>query len=216
MKKNKKAAILISLCIAFSISVNAQKKDEVRKELNSMVLKMFTSINNKNFDVIMEMTHPKVFEIVPKDQMKNFIKSTFEGNNEFSIELDKEIPKYKLSELFVIPKDSLDYAFVTYDMKMKMTFKNQEFEDEQKNMMKRMMKLKGMDIKFISNNTIDVLMKDRLNIFLKDFSTKYKWVMVNYDPDSPLFYQILPASLLEASKNFKQNLLIERKKKSEE
>lgn len=213
--KNCFKTILFGFFMLVGIHGFAQTDSKEIKYLDSLVVKMFESINNKDFDFILEKTHPKVFEIVPKDQMKSVLKSMFEGSEGFAIDIPKIIPKYKLSKIFKDEKDSLEYAFVSYDMKMKMTFHDQEFDAEGKKMMANMMKAQGIDIEFVSDNSVKALLKDRLNIFLKDDSTKNKWVMVNYDPDSPLFYQVLPSSLLEASKEYKQNLLLESKKKSE-
>ncbi len=185
------------------------------KELDLIAKQLFVDMNNRDFDAIVEATYPKVFETVSKEQMKVFIKSVFEGNDQMSIEIPKMIPDYKLSKVFKESKDNLEYAFISYDMKMKMTFNGLEFDDEKKKMMTGIMKAKGMNVKFSSNNSMDVLMKDRVTILLRDDLTNNKWKMMNYDPDSPLFYQTTPAVLIEAGKKYKQNLLFESKKDSE-
>ena len=75
---------------------------------------------------------------------------------------------FEVTHLFKGAENNLEYAFVSYDMRMKMTFNNQEFDDESKEMMTSMMKAQGMDITFISNSTMDVLLKDSLTIMLKE------------------------------------------------
>jgi hypothetical protein len=97
-----------------------------------------------------------------------------------------------------------------------MIFNNQEFKDEEKETMISMMNVQGMEVEFISNNSLKVFIKDNLTIILKEDSTDNKWVMINYNPDSPLTYQILSSSLLEKAKEYKQNLMLERKKKRED
>ncbi len=201
-----------AVCFLFlSINFFAQGNAEIKKIAN----KMFVDMNNRDYDAILDMTHPKVFEIVPKDQMKNVLKSTFEGSSEFSIEIPKTIPEFKISKLFTEKENDLSYAFVSYDMSMNMTFHNQEFDDESKKMMIGVMKAKDMDVTFVSNNSMNVLMNNRMTIVLKDTTTNDKWVMVNYDPDSPLFYQILSSDLLEMAKSYKQDLMLESKKKKQ-
>lgn len=185
------------------------------KELEVMAKQLFIDMNNRDFDAIVDMTYPKVFEFASKEQMKTLIKSVLEGNDQMSIEIPKMIPVYKLSKVFKENKDNLEYAFVSYDMKMKMTFHDVEFDAEKKKMVIGMMKAKGMFVKFISNNSMDVLMKDRITILLRDDLTNNKWKMMNYDPDSPLFYQMTPTALIEAGKKYKQDLLLESKKNSE-
>jgi hypothetical protein len=206
--------ILFSLSIIATLSTaHAQENKSVIKDLAH---KMFVDVLNKDFDAIIDMTHPKVFDIAPKEQIREVFKMTFEGNDEFSIEIFDKIPEYKVSKIFKGAANNLEYAFVSYDMKMKMTFNNQEFDDESKKMMTSMMKAQGMDINFISDSAMDVLLKDSLTIMLKEDATNNQWVMVNYDADSPLFYQVVSSDLIEKAKEYKQNLMLESKRKSED
>ena len=200
----------------FSIIVCAQSNEEKLKEINNVAVRMFANMNNRDYNAIIDMTHPKVFEIAPKESIKELFKSMFEGNEDMTINVPKTNPDYKLSKLYINEKDSVDYAFISYDMKMDMTFHTQEFKDEEKSMMKTMMKSKGINVTFISNNKLDLFMQDRVTIILKDNFTNGKWVMVNYDPDSPLFFQILPESLLDNAKAYHQDLLLKQKKDKEE
>ncbi|KAA5821158.1 hypothetical protein FPF71_16775 [Algibacter amylolyticus] len=203
---------LFSAVMLLSALGFAQNNEQALKEVNEIALQMFADMNNRDYDAIIDMTHPKVFEIAPKDAIKDVFKSMFEGNEDFSINIPKTVPNYKLSEVFTNEKDSVKYVFVSYDMKMDMTFHKQEFDDEAKTMMKIMMASKGMDVTFKTNNALDIFMKDRITIILKDNHTNNNWVMVNYDADSPLFYNIVPASLLESVKTYNQDLMLLRKK----
>ena len=212
----KIAVSVIMLILIACVSVTAQSSENALKVVDSMALKMFNDINNRDYDAILDMTHPKVFEIVPKESMKGIFKSMFEGNEDFSIDIPKVTPEYRISEIFEIENDTLQYAFVSYDMEMNMTFNKQEFDEASKGTMVSMMKTKGIDVDFVSDNTLAMLMRDRMTIILKDNSTNDKWVMINYDPDSPLFYQIIPSSLLEKAKEYNQNLMLQSKKESED
>lgn len=206
---------MLWLLVTTSISSSFGQETTNAEFIDGLAKKMFVDLNNLDYDAILDMMHPKVFDIAPKDQMKTLIKSTFEGNEEFAVEIPKEIPDYKVSKVFIGQENNLEYAFVSYDMNMKMTFNNQEFDDEGKEMMTGIMKSQGMEVDFVSNNAMKVLMKDRMTILLKEDATKNKWVMINYDPDSPMFYQILSTELLEKAKEYNQNLLLESKKKSD-
>jgi hypothetical protein len=213
---NFKIALVSIIFLVSNLNTFAQSKENVLKVVDSMALKMFNDMNNRDYDAILDMTHPKVFEIVPKESMKGIFKSMFEGNEDFSIEIPQTIPKYKISEIFEIENDTLQFAFVSYDMEMNMTFNKQEFDEASKETMVSMMKTKGIDVDFVSDNTLEMLMRDRMTIILKDNSTNDKWVMINYDPDSPLFYQIVSSSLLEKAKEYNQNLMLQSKKESED
>lgn len=209
-----KSILLVAIFI--SVSSFAQTNSDILKDVDNITLKMFNDMNNRDYDAILDMTHPKVFEMAPKESIKAVFKSMFEGNEEFSIDIPKIIPKYKLSNVFKNEKDSLQYVFVSYDMNMKMTFHKQDFDDDSKKMMKTMMAAKGMEVTFITNNALEIFMNNRITIILKDNTTNNKWVMVNYDPDSPLFYNIVPTSLLESAKDYNQDLMLESKLKKEQ
>ena len=215
-KKLFKSLFLCLVTIGFLSSTYAQESDTSElNQVDNIAKQMFVDMNNRDFDAILNMTHPKVFEMISKDEMKKFLKSMFEGTEEFSIDMPKMNPKYKLSEIYSEEENNLIYAFASYDLNFNMTFNKQEFDDEAKAMMLPMMEAQGMEVVFISNKTLSVLMKDSLTIILKDNSTNNEWVMVNYNPDSPLFFQIVPSVLIEKSKEYKHNLMLERKKNSE-
>ncbi len=213
---NLTITLVVIAFLVVNLNTIAQSNKNELKVVDSMALKMFKDMNNRDYDAILDMTHPKVFEIVPKESMKGIFKSMFEGNEDFSIDIPKTVPEYKISEIFEIVNDTLQYAFVSYDMEMNMTFNKQEFDDDSKETMVAMMKTKGIDVDFVSDNSLAMFMRNRMTIILNDNSTNGKWVMINYDPDSPLFYQIIPSSLLEKAKEYNQNLMLQSKKENED
>ncbi len=209
-----KAVFTVMFVVVFtSINFAQEVSEDSIKEIDSMASKMFTDMNNRDYDAIIEMTHPKVFDIVPKETMVSVFKSTLEGNSEFSIEIPKQIPEYKISDVFKDEEGGSDYAFVSYDMEMSMTFNNESFDEETKETMVKMMKMQGMDAEFVSDKTVHLNMLNRMTILIKDESTNNKWAMINYDPDSPLFFQLLSATVIEKAKSYYQDLMIAQKKK---
>jgi len=210
--KTIRLLVIISLVFIGCNKTYSQDNNSIH-ELDSIAVNIFKSVNNKDFNTLLDMTYPKLFEIVSKENMLPVLKSMFEGNEEFAIELPKDIPEFKISNVFIDKETKADYAFLSYDLKMKMTFKNQKFSDEEKDTMQEMMKIQGMDVEFISNNALNVLMKDRIIIFIKDDTTNNLWKTLNYDPDSPMFFQILSVGILEKAKEYNQNLMLESKKK---
>ncbi len=208
----KKVFKRVSLVLLFITTINVSGQES---EVKNLVDRMFTYAINKDFDALLDITHPKVFDIAPREQMLTLFKTMFEGNGEFSIELPDTKPEYKITELFKGKENNLEYALMSYDMQMKMTFNNQEFDDSTKEMMTNMMKAQGMDVKFISNNTIDATIKNSLVIILREDTTNNEWKLVNYDANSPLFYQIVSSEVIEKAKSYKQDLMLESKKESE-
>ncbi|WP_406683553.1 hypothetical protein N1F78_12800 [Seonamhaeicola sp. MEBiC1930] len=209
---------ILKFVLAFSFllgSVNVISSQNSSKDLSVLVDKMFSDVINKDFESLLDMTHPKVYDILPRAKMLSVIKMMFEGNEEYSIETAKEAPEYVVSEIYKGKSNNLEYAFVSYDMDMKMTFKSQEFDDEAIKMMTTMMKAQGMDVEFVSSNTLEAIVKNSMTILLKEDATEGKWVLLNYDADSPLFYQVVSSDLVEKAKKYKQDLMLVSKKQSE-
>lgn len=204
--------IVIGFLCTTSIGV-AQVDAKTQAKVEQMAKQMFIDVNNKDYDAILEMSHPKMFDLVPKEQIKEVFKSSFEGNEDYSIEIPKVIPEYEVSE--VIENKEESYAFVVYDMKMKMTFHKQTFDDQAKKGMKSMMEMQGMEVEFISDNAVEMVMKDRITILIKDDNTNQRWAMINYDPKVPFYTQVLSANVLEAAKKYNEDLKIRRKKEEE-
>ena len=215
MKARKNSWIsIVAICLLFTSSLGfAQADSEAQAKVEQMAKQMFIDMNNRDYDAILEMSHPKMFELVPKDQVKDMFKTMFEGNEEYSIEVPKVIPKYEVSK--VIQTEEESYAFVVYNMSMKMTFHKQSFNDEAKKGMKSVMSMQGIDAEFVSDNTVQMLMKDRITILIKDERTEQKWAMINYDPNTPFYAQMLSSNVLEAAKKYNEDLKIRRKKEEE-
>lgn len=204
-----KKILLIIACLVVGFTSVAQGS-----ELDVLANDMFEKTNQRDFDALIDMTYPAVFDLVPKDIMVTMFKSMFEGNYEMSIDLPEQKPEYTLTDTFKSEDSKTEYAFMNYDMEMSMTFKNQEFDKEGQEMMVNMMKVQGMDASFENPSKVNVNAPDRLVIFLKDEKTNGEWKMVNYDPNSPLFVQILPVEIIEKAKNHHQAIMLESKKKN--
>ena len=211
IQKNRIAFTLLFV-FAYSITCFAQSTTDKAKEIDSLASKMFVDMNNRDYDAIIEMTHPKVFDLVPKETMVSVLKSTIEGNSEFSVEIPEQIPDYKISDIYKDDEGDSEYVFVSYDMEMSMTFNNESFDEETKETMVKMMKMQGMDAEFVSDKTVHLNMLNRMTLLIKDESTNNKWAMINYDPDSPLFFQLLSATVIEKAKSYYQDLMIAQKK----
>lgn len=204
-----KKILLIIACLVVGFTSVAQGS-----ELDVLANDMFEKTNQRDFDALIGMTYPAVFDLVPKDTMVTMFKSMFEGNDEMSIDLPEQKPEYTLTDTVKSEDSKTEYAFMNYDMEMSMTFKNQEFDKEGQEMMVNMMKVQRMDASFENPSKVNVNAPDRLVIFLKDEKTNGEWKMVNYDPNSPLFVQILPVEIIEKAKNHHQAIMLESKKKN--
>jgi len=214
MKKITGAIIFTLVVFLSGINIVAQEVSQERAELDSLVTRMFQAIDKKDYDIIFDMSHPAIFDIASREMLLLAIKATFEGNEEFAVEIDKGIPNYKLSPVYKDESEEENgrlYAFASYNMGMVMTFKQQEFDEEAKEMMHGVFATQGMDVTFTSNNTLHIIKKNSLTILLRDIDTEGKWVMINYDPDSPFFYNVLPKSIIKSARAYNQELMLDSK-----
>ena len=118
-----KKILLIIACLVVGFTSVAQGS-----ELDVLANDMFEKTNQRDFDALIDMTYPAVFDLVPNDMMVTMFKSMFEGNYEMSIDLPEQKPEYTLTDTFKSEDSKTEYTFMNYDMEMSMTFKNQEFD----------------------------------------------------------------------------------------
>lgn len=202
MKKNNLLKIVALCCILLSgFSTFAQDAP-----LSKMVDQMFESTINKDYDALLDTTHPMLFEIMSRGELKKVLQSTFEGNDELTIEMYKKKPLYTLSETFIDEDNKAKYAFVVYDLPMTMTFHQQDFDEEGQAMMSAVFEQQNVEAEFVSANTINLVKHNVVNILIKDENTDNKWVIINYDQNlKMMFGHILPASVFEKAETYLQN-----------
>lgn len=203
MKKIIFAFLLV--CSAFMMAQSADQK-KILEDSNSFMLLM----KNKNYEGIMDLTHPALFEKIEKETLINAFKALLEGNQEFKMELEDVSPNaFDVSEIF-FTKEKEKYAFVTYPMKMKMSFLNEKFDDEKKKMMTNMMEIQGIKSKFVDDSTLEMA-KQSMIIAVNDKTTNNTWKYVNYDETNPLFVSIIPVEIMKKAKEYYADFLIKQK-----
>lgn len=196
--------LILFLCFQISSCKNESEKD--LKVVEELFKSMLTATKNKDYDFFIETTHPKVFETDSKEQSIKYMKSVFEGNENFSIVMFYNgIPSYNLSEVYNDDENKLKYAFVSYDSHTKMIFHKQKFDEVSKKNTISAMKKQGMDAEFISDNTINILMRNRVSVIMKNNETNNKWIIVNYEPGKTSS-KILSHGLLNKTKKYLQKL----------
>lgn len=106
--------------------------------------------------------------------------------------------------------DQIKYAFVTYPMKMKMTFLKEKFDAEKKTAMIGMMEVQGMKAKFLDDSTVEIS-KESMIVAINDKSTGNVWKYMNYDETNPFFASVIPVEVLKKAKEYYADFLIKQK-----
>ncbi|WP_106918015.1 hypothetical protein [Chryseobacterium aurantiacum] len=202
--KNILFAFLL-ICSGFLMAQSADQKKILEDS------KAFMSLfEKKDYEGMLDLTHPAIFEKVDRKMMADSFNSLFEGNDEFKMELvetDKNV--FNVSDVFTT-QDNTKYAFSTYLMKMKMIFLKESFDDEKKKMMLGLMEAQGMNAKFLNDTTLE-MSKQSMILALNDKSTGNAWKYLNYDEANPLYVSIVPVEVMKKAKEYYANLLIKQK-----
>ncbi|WP_390451171.1 hypothetical protein [Chryseobacterium sp. Alg-005] len=201
----KKLFFIFILISGFLMAQSADQKKILDDSRSIMVL-----MEKKDYNGILNLTHPAIFEKISKETMVDAFKTMFEGNEEFKIEIGKiDENAFKASDVFS-GKDNVKYAFVTFPMNMKMTFLKEKFDDEKKKMMIGMMEVQGMKARFLNDNTIE-MSKESMTVALNDKSTGNVWKYVNYDETNPLYASVIPTEVMKKAKEYYADFLIKQK-----
>lgn len=199
----------ITLFLAFFLSVFILAQSDEQKKIYADATSFMKYIESGNFDAILDLTLPALFEKMDRAVVKQSFESLSEENDEFSMQiLTNSLDGFEVSEIF---KDAdTKYAFVTHPTHIKMTFKNREFGDEEKKMMINMMVAQGAKVVFTDKSTIEMT-KDSMMIALNDKSTKNQWKYLNYDNTNPLYVSVVPVEIMKKAKEYYADFLIKLK-----
>ena len=164
----------------------------------------------KDYEGMMDLTHPAIFEKIDRKIMRDTFNKLFEGNDEFKMELmSTNNDVFNVSDIYTA-QDNTKYAFSTYPMKMKMIFLKEKFDEEKKKMMVGLMEAQGMNAKFINDTTLE-MSKLSMILALNDKTIGNIWKYLNYDEANPLYISIVPVEVMKKAKEYYANLLIKQK-----
>mgnify|MGYP003607711435 CR=1 FL=1 len=154
--------------------------------LKSEALRSYNASIAMNFDDIFDTTYPKVFDIIPQDQMKIMFGQMMD-NEQFSIKLIKVDPKFSFGELKKI--DDKTFCVIDYNNVMEMTFKTQMEDGEAMvDAFKKNMSAEKVTFNKLTN-TFKIELKATL-IAVADSLTNNKWKFLNKDKENKLFLMI--------------------------
>ena len=173
-----------------TITILAQDMASLKTE----ALKSYKASVNMNFDDIFATTYPKVFDIIPQDQMKKMFGQMME-NEQFSIKLVEVEPNFSFGEIKKIEGKS--FCMVTYNNVMTMKFK--EPMDDAESMVdifRSSMEADKVTYDKLTN-TFRIEMRSTL-IAVADDVTKNQWKFLNKDKENKMFSMLFDAKILKA------------------
>jgi len=191
---------LLILFLGFAVDMQAQDTALVNR-LNA-VLKHTKA---KEYDKIMDYTYSKLFEIVPREIMKDAMEQSFD-TDEFMIELDS-MKIETIYPIFVI--DDTSYVVVQHTMLMRMKY-TEPFDTVNKENTSLLVTL--MEARFGEGNVRFDALANSLNILMKPDIVGIKekssglWTFVNLNDNNPamleyLFSPVVIKKIKEYQKN---------------
>ena len=173
-----------------TIAVLAQDMASLKTE----ALKSYKASVNMNFDDIFATTYPKVFDIIPQDQMKKMFGQMME-NEQFSIKLVEVEPGFSFGEIKKI--EGKTFCLIGHNNVMTMQFKEpMEDAESMTDIFKSSMNAEKVTYDK-ATNTFRIEMRSTL-IAVADELTKNQWKFLNKDKDNKLFSMIFDEKIVKA------------------
>lgn len=178
----KSKVIFLSLFFICTLSSIAQDIESLKTE----ALKSYKASTSMDYDAIFATTYPKVFDIIPKESMKEMFKQMMD-NEQFSIQLVEVEPNFTFGEIKKINNQT--FCLIDHDNVMLMKFKT-PMEDAEA--MTEIFK-KSMDAEKVTfnkeNNEFKIELRSTL-IGVSDELTQNNWKFLNKDKENQLFNMI--------------------------
>ncbi|NHN25140.1 hypothetical protein FIA58_005550 [Flavobacterium jejuense] len=164
------------------------------KSLKTEALKYHKANASMDYDAIFATTYPKVFEIIPKESMKEMFKQMMD-NEQFSIQLVEIEPQFTFGEIKKIGNQK--FCLINQNNLMLMKFKT-PMEDAEA--MIEIFK-KSMDAEKVAFNKANNEFKiEHRSTFIgvSDELTQNKWKFLNKDKENQLFNMIFDENIKTA------------------
>lgn len=164
--------------ILFILFWNLFGFSQTLETLKSDTQKMYDASYNMDYETILDYTHPKILELVNRDQMILAMEQTFE-NEQLKIRFVHSNPTFNYSDVKTI--DGKSFCRVSYVNTMRLTFEDQLTPKRAEEMVE--------DFKSSGDYSMVRFEKDRNSFFIEgnsiliaisDESTKGTWKFITY------------------------------------
>lgn len=168
-----KTHILALAMFFFSFTALSQ----TQKELEDGAQSLYTNTIQGNYEGLLESTYPKIFDIVPKEQMLEILKSMVNGEGYRMLILDTP-PDFKYGPVKKIEGGS--YSLISHNLKMKMIFDDKMTKEEGNSMIETFKQAMNADeVTFNEADNSVTILKRADVIAVADTFTNNKWKYLN-------------------------------------
>lgn len=171
--KNK---ILISFLFFFGIT-NAQSVENLRKGTT----KMYDASYNMEFETILDLTYPKLFEMINRETMLTVLDQTFQ-NDLMRIRLVHPNTTFNYSEIKNLEGKKI--CVIRYPQAMRLIMEAKLDDESLKNMEEGLnTNMKNKKIKYEKDRNAFYIEGNEIMIGIADETTQNEWRFINYDPN---------------------------------
>jgi ribosomal protein L7/L12 len=151
------------------------------ESLKARAEKMYAATYAMDLKTVLDLTYPKVFEIMDRETLETAMGSVYE-NEDMSISFTKEKVKFTYSDIKQV--DGKKFNVIKYRSGMKMSLK-EALDDEYIDLMAHGLKESGQydTVTYDKPTNSFLIEEDSILLAVADSSTKNEWTFVNYDDD---------------------------------
>lgn len=134
----------------------------------------------QDYNVLLDMTYPKIYDIAPREQMLESMKQTFEGNEGFRVKMVQSPPNFVFGDIKKIGNQS--FAVINYDNAMQIIWDEALPADEVDTYIALFKEnMKTNDITYDApNKTMNIKSKAKM-VAVADELTKKEWKYLTYN-----------------------------------
>ncbi|MFN3754192.1 hypothetical protein [Flavobacterium sp.] len=165
--------------------------------LKESTQKIYLATTTLDYDAILDSTYPKVFEILPKAQMKEILIETFNGNEQMKIKLLNIAPNFEYGEIIKIGDQN--FCLIDHNLEMELTL-TEKIEGEEIEMMVDLLKaaMETERVTFSKEANSFTVKKKSTMIGISDAATKNQWKFINKDKENVLVNKLFSNKVVTA------------------
>jgi hypothetical protein len=196
---------ILALCACGSSKKKVESPDNSVASLEQRLTEFMKLNDEMNMEMIMDYIYPKLFDIVPRNELLKAMKDGLDNEN-VKVELDS-MKVDKIHPIFEMDKGS--YAKITYSMVMLMNFKNSNDSAEAKDNSQNEFIMASIAEKYGEEN---VSMDEATGVIrirtvspmvaVKDELAK-EWCFVNLKEDDPMINKLFSKEVLDKLATYK-------------
>lgn len=182
------------LIVAFLLASCFVAVAQDKQALETGMTKMYKNTVEANYDGMIEDTYPKIFEIAPKEKLREALQNMMNGDG-YTMTVINTPPNFEYGPIKKIGEGS--YCIVKHNLLMKMAFKSPISDEEKKTMTENFKTaLQASEVTFDQKSNSFTINKRADVVAVANKLTNNQWKFINRGP-TPLMEKLLDASVVK-------------------